>query len=122
MGAVGFGPHPDWVSYLTQAPDGQWLHTTLWELPAHTTIDVTVYQYDSGGALRNQQIGKVTGTAGDVEYVNGKPVRVINSNATIGVAHTFSIPTLGVNVPLLSNPANAVLCPAAPCTPKSPHR
>jgi hypothetical protein len=121
VGSIGFGPHPTWVSYLTKAPDGRWLHTTLWELPAHTKIHVTVYQYDSGGALRNQQIGRVTGTVGDVAYVNGKSISVINSNATIGVAHTFSIPTLGVNVPLLSNPANATLCPAAPCTPKNPH-
>ena len=36
-GAVGTGAHPTWVSYQVQTPrSGQWVHTTLWQLPAHT--------------------------------------------------------------------------------------
>ncbi len=53
--------------------------------------------------------------------LNGKNVRVINSNAGNGTAHTFSIPTLGINVPLYGNNGNANLCSAAPCTTSSPH-
>ena len=122
VGAYGLGNHPTWVSYLTKSPDGQWVHTTLWQVPAHTRIDVTIYNYDSGSPLRNQQIGMVAGTYGDVATLNGKPFKVINSNAGNGVGHTFSIPTLGINVPLYGNNGNANLCGVAPCTFKSPHQ
>ena len=37
------------------------------------------------------------------------------------MGHTFSIPSLGINVPLFGNNGNANLCAAAPCTLKSPH-
>jgi hypothetical protein len=37
------------------------------------------------------------------------------------VGHTFSIPTLGINIPLYGNNPNANLCAAAPCTTKSPN-
>jgi hypothetical protein len=121
VGSYGSGPHPTWVSYLTKSPEGQWVHTTLWQLPAHTRINVTIYQYDSGSPLRNQQVGQVTGTAGQQATLNGKPFKLINSNAGNGDAHTFSIPTLGINVPLYGNSGSANLCGAAPCTTKSPH-
>ena len=64
----------------------------------------------------------MTGTYGNVATLNGKPFRVINSNAGNGVAHTFSIPSLGINVPLYGNNSNANLCGAAPCTTSSPHK
>jgi hypothetical protein len=122
VGSYGSGSHPTWVSYLTESPQGQWVHTTLWQVPAHTRINMTIYQYDSGSPLRNQQIGQVTGTLGNVALLNGKPFHVINSNAGNGVGHTFSIPTLGINVPLYGNNSSATLCGAAPCTTKSPHQ
>ncbi|MGP8209631.1 MAG: hypothetical protein ACLQVK_26805 [Acidimicrobiales bacterium] len=121
VGSIGFGPHPTWVSYLTETPDGQWSHTTLWDLPAHTRINVTILQYDTGSPLRNQLLGGVTGTIGGSMRVNGKVVSLINSNAGNGVGHTFSIPSLGINVPLYGNPSNATLCSVAPCTTKSVH-
>ena len=52
----------------------------------------------------------VQGTIGGIATLNGKPFRVINSNAGNGVGHTFSIPTLGINVPLYGNNGNANLC------------
>ena len=58
---------------------------------------------------------------GTSALLNGKPFQVINSNAGNGVGHTFSIPSLGINVPLYGNNGNANLCAAAPCTSKSPH-
>jgi hypothetical protein len=121
VGAYGSAPHPTWVSYMTRTPQGQWVHTTLWQVPAHTRINVTIYNYDSGSPLRNQQIGLVTGTLNGSMTLNGKTVNVINSNAGNGVGHTFSIPTLGINVPLYGNNGNANLCAAAPCTTKSPN-
>jgi hypothetical protein len=122
VGAYGSAPHPTWVSYLVRSPNGQWIHTTVFQVPQHTRINVTIYNYDSGSPLRNQQIGQVSGTQANVATLNGKTFRVINSNAGNGVAHTFSIPSLGINVPLYGNNANANLCGAAPCTTSSPHK
>ncbi len=122
VGSIGFGPHPTWVSYLTEAPNGKWVHTTLWTLPAHTTVKVTIDQYDSGSPLRNQQIGSVYGTSGNAATLNGKTIQLIDSNVGNGVGHTFSIPTLGVNVPLVGISGNAKNpCNAAPCSTKYDH-
>ena len=98
------------------------MHSTLFQVPENTRINVTIYNYDSGSPLRNQQIGMVQGTTGGTATLNGKPFSVINSNAGNGVGHTFSIPTLGINVPLYGNNGNANLCGAAPCTTSSPHQ
>jgi hypothetical protein len=122
VGSYGKAPEPAWVSYLTKSPQGQWVHTTLWQVPAHTRINVTIYNYDSGSPLRNQQIGLVTGTTGHVALLNGKPFHLINANVGNGVGHTFSIPTLGINVPLFGNNGNANLCAVAPCSTKSPNQ
>ena len=84
-------------------------------------INVTIYKYDSGSPLRNQQLGQVTGTYGNAALLNGKRFRVINSNAGNGVGPHLPIPSLGINVPLYGNNGNANLCAAAPCTTKSPH-
>ncbi len=110
VGSYGSGNHPTWVSYLTQSPQGHWEHTTIWQVPAHTRINVTIYQYDSGSPLRNQQLGQVTGTIGNSATLNGKSFQVIDSNSGNGVGHTFSIPTLGISVPLYANDPNANLC------------
>ena len=114
VGTIGFGVHPSWVSYLVEAPNGKWVHTTLWKLPAHTRINVTIYQYDSGSPLRNQQLGLVTGVQG--AKLNGKTYKLFNSNSGFGVGHTFTVPQLGINVPLPGNNPNAKnFCGAAPC-------
>jgi hypothetical protein len=121
VGSYGSGTHPTWVSYLVRSPQGPWVHTTNFQVPAHTRINVTIDQYDSGSPLRNQQLGQVTGTYGNSATLNGKKFQVINSNAGNGVGHTFSMPSIGISVPLYGNSGNANLCAAAPCTFKSPH-
>ena len=122
VGAYGSGTEPGWVSYLVKAPDGQWVHTTQFTVPAHTRINMTIVNYDSGSPLRNQQLGQVTGTLGNIAVLNGKPFSVLDSNTGNGVGHTFSIPTLGISVPLWGNSGTATLCAAAPCTTTSPHQ
>jgi hypothetical protein len=122
VGAIGFGTHPTWVAYLVRNPAGQWVHTTLWTLPADRVIDVTVDEYDSGGALRNPLWGGVTGTIGGTADLNGKAERVFDPAAGNGIAHSFNVPDLGINVPLYgvsANPKNP--CSAAPCTTASDH-
>ena len=59
---------PDWVSYFIQDPNTrQWVHTTLFKIPAGATVNVTVFGYDGCTPARNQFFGKVTGTIGGTE-------------------------------------------------------
>lgn len=125
-GAVGCTPtdgecaHPTWVSYRIQTPKSHaWIHTTLVQLPAHTRIDVTLYQFDSGSPLRNQQWGRVTGTIGTSATLDGKRFRVINSNKTT-VGHTFTVPRLGIDVPLMGvDTSKPHFCTDGPCNPST---
>lgn len=117
VGSFGSGDHPTWVSYEAQAPNGQWVHSTNWQLPANTRIDVTIQQYDSGSPLRNQQIGRISGTVGGVMLLNGRPTSLVNSNVGNGVGHTFSVPALNISVPLVGiNPNATNTCSVAPCS------
>jgi len=114
--------HPDWVSYFIQSPTTKkWVHTTLFKVPAGSRIDVTIYGYDGCTPLRNPYFGKVTGTIGGVEYVDGKPVSQINSWSGCNVGHTFSIPGIDLNVPMASPGLTANLCGTSPCT-SGPHK
>jgi hypothetical protein len=120
VGSVGFGPHPTWVSYLVRSPSGSWVHTTVWQVPAYTRVDVTILQYDTGSPLRNQELGSVLGVQDAT--LNGKPFSLVDSNSGNGVAHTFSIPQLGISVPLWGVSSSAPnVCSAAPCSTKDPH-
>jgi hypothetical protein len=113
--------HPDWVSYFIKSPKtGAWVHTTLFQVPAGSKIDMTILGYDGCTPLRNPYWGKVTGTVGNVAYVNGKPVSTLNSWSGCNVAHTFSIPQIGLNVPMASPSLTANLCASSPCT-SGPH-
>jgi hypothetical protein len=117
--------HPDWVSYFIQDPHTkQWVHTTYFEVPAATKVNITILGYDGCTPLRNPVWGRVTGTIGGVEYVNGKPVSQLNSWAQCSVQHTFTMPGLGINVPIASPTslnANNNLCGTSPCT-SGPHQ
>ena len=119
VGSIGFGAHPSWVSYLTKDPKtGKWMHETSWKLPAHTVIDMTVYQYDSGSPLRNQEWGQVLGTVGNTATLNGKAFSVVDSNK-VAIGHTFAIPAFNLVVPLVGVTGNP--CAVAPCHFNSPH-
>lgn len=123
VGTMGPGyRRPAWVSYLVRGPSGKWIHSTQWVLPAYTRINVTVYQYDGGHKLRNQVLGKVTGTIGDDMKVNGKKMTLITPNTGYGETHTFTVPQLGVNVPFVAvNGNDPTFCTRAPCTPNHVH-
>ena len=113
--------HPDWVSYFIKSPQtGQWVHTTVFTVPAGTRVNVTILGYDGCTPLRNPYWGLVTGTIGNTADVNGKPVRALNSWSGCNVGHTFSIPGIGLNVPMASPPLTAALCSTSPCT-SGPH-
>jgi hypothetical protein len=95
-GSIDFGTHPTWVAYLIR-DDGKWLSSTVWQVPAHSLIHVTIWEYDSETGLRNPFMSQVRGTVGGTVVENGKTIRYMNPNLP---AHTFSIPELGLNVPL----------------------
>jgi hypothetical protein len=116
--------HPDWVSYFIQSPQTkQWVHTTYFAVPANTRVNMTIIEYDGCTPLRNPIWGHVTGTIGGVETVNGAPVSLLNSWSGCNVGHTFTMPALGINVPLASPTTlseNNNLCGTSPCT-SGPH-
>jgi hypothetical protein len=116
---------PDWVSYFIQNPQTKaWVHTTLFKVPAGSRIDMTIYWFDGCTPLRNPVFGQVTGTIGDVEYVNGKPYHEIDSWQGCNVGHTFSIPGINLNVPMatpgLIQSVKPGLCGTSPCQPGNP--
>jgi len=95
-GSIDFGTHPTWVAYLIRH-DGKWVSSTVWQVPAHSVVHVTIWEYDSQTGLRNPFISMVRGTVGGTVVENGKTIRYMNPNLP---AHSFSIPELGLNVPL----------------------
>jgi len=114
---------PQWVTYFVMDPaTHQWVHTTYFKVPPATRVNVTIDGYDGCTPLRNPVWGRVTGTIGGVEYVNGKPVSQLNSWSGCNIQHTFAIPELGINVPIASPTTlkqNKNLCSTSPCSPSS---
>jgi hypothetical protein len=95
----GNGEHPNWVGYLP---------TTYLKVPTGAVVHVTIDQQDGQTGLRNEYLGLVRGTINDQMTLNGKVVSALDPSLA---AHTFTIPDLGVSVPLEgvadNAPANA---------------
>lgn len=108
-----FSPnHPDWVSYLIK-DHGKWVRSTIYKVPAHSIVHVTISQYDGDSGLRNPFLSQVQGTVGGTMVVDGKTTNAINPEEA---SHTFVIPQLGVFVPLPGVPEEAKnQCEFAPC-------
>jgi hypothetical protein len=125
---------PEWVSYYVQNPATKaWVHSTLFSVPAGTTVHMTILGYDGCTPLRNNFWSQIQGTIGgtvNLSIINNKGVAtpprnvsVINSWAGCTVAHTFAIPSLHLFIPVASpdaiDSANN-LCGTSPCT-SGPH-
>lgn len=114
--------HPDWVSYFVQTPQGKWVRSTYWKVPANTDVAMTIMNYDSCTPLRNPAWGGVTGVKGGVAYVDGKATTVENTWSSCTAGHTFTIPGLNVNIPLDGvNPSVKNACAASPCAASTAH-
>lgn len=114
VASLGVGPHPDWVSYLVKNAQGKWVHSTVLHVPANSTVNVTVLQYDTATGLRNPFWGQPRGTVGGTFTVDGKTLNVLDPDLA---SHTFAIPDLGVSVPLKGVADDAKnQCSVAPCT------
>jgi hypothetical protein len=121
VAAVGptLAPHPDWVSYLVRDASGRWTRSTVFTLPAHALVHVTIYNFDGASGLRNPFLGQPQGLVGK-ELVDGKPLTVMPPDQP---SHTFAVPELGILVPVApvgddaKNP-----CDYAPCALSMAHR
>ena len=73
VAAVGpkLSPNENWVSYLIRE-NGKWVRTTVWNLPAHALVHVTVYQFDGDSGLRNPFLSQARGLVGGTFTLNGK--------------------------------------------------
>jgi hypothetical protein len=112
--SYGHSPDPDWVSYLARDANGRWQHTTDYKVPAHTLVTVTIYQFDTATGLRNPFLAQVRGTQGGVATLNGKSFSVLTPDLA---SHTFTVPDLGISVPLAGVGDDAPnQCSAAPCS------
>jgi hypothetical protein len=107
------GGNPTWVSYLARE-DGQWKHTTVFKLPAHSVVHITIHNFDGASGMRNPFLSQVEGTVGGVMKVNGKTLKSINPD---DASHTFTVPEMGVSVPLRGVPDDAKNpCDEMPCS------
>lgn len=81
-------------------------------LPEHTLIQLTIISYDTPTGGSTDQQGKVSGTVGGTVYlINGTTAmgtdvsqlwgRNVTSVPGSMLAHTFSIPQLGINIPVV---------------------
>jgi hypothetical protein len=90
------GPSANWPAYAA---------STSLTVPAHTLVTVTIRNFDLGDATmpENSPLLTVRGTTGGMARFNGQ------SYASLGatqVAHTFTIPQLGLNVPIPGDAPN----------------
>jgi hypothetical protein len=106
--------NPPWVTYLIKDPEGRWVHSTIYKVPAHALVHVTVYQFDGDSGLRNPFLSQVQGTVGGTMLVDGKSMRSIPPEEA---SHTFAVPQIGLIVPLKGVPEEAEnQCEEGPCS------
>ena len=114
------GGNPPWVSYLIQNPQGKWIHSTIFKVPGHSLVHVTLFQYDGDSGLRNPFLSQVHGTVGNTMRVDGRLMRSITPEEA---SHTFAVPQLGLIVPLRGVPEEEEnQCEEGPCVPSQAHQ
>ena len=112
--------NPSWVSYLVKDEKGGWQHSTVFTLPAHALVHVTVYQFDGDSGLRNPFLARPQGVVGDVMQVDGKTVDEIDPTLA---SHTFAVAAYHLVVPLIGvADAAKNQCEQAPCGLDKAHR
>jgi hypothetical protein len=119
---AGGGAHPDWVSYAAGGPNGEILSDattgTNFQVPPHSAVTITIYQYDSGESITNDFFAHVRGTVdGTAKFVktydtkakaNASTETIIKNIPANMVGHTFTLhgmsdgkTQLFVSVPLM---------------------
>ena len=90
----GRNSHPDWPFYTNAS----------WKVHVGQTVELRITSYDTGSApLSGVQtmLDQVSGTVSGTETVDGKTVRSV-PNAQL--AHTFTVVSLGLNLPVPAAP------------------
>lgn len=90
------GPAEDWPAYEASTP---------LTVPANTVVTVTIRNFDLGDAALtpNSPLARVEGTVGGVASFNGQQYSSLDPSK---VSHTFTIPQLGINVPIPGDAPN----------------
>lgn len=90
------GPVEDWPAYIASTP---------LTVPANSTVTVTIRNFDLGDAAlaANSPLANVRGTVGGTALFNGKQYSSLDAAK---VSHTFTIPQLGINVPIPGDAPN----------------
>jgi hypothetical protein len=124
VGTVGHGHHGDWPAYLVQRSDGSWARSTTFSLPAHSTVRVKVLEYDTQTGLRNNFFAQAQGLiGGEFTIDDGASTQSVSTIDPATVAHTWTVPGLGISVPLVGVANDAPnQCTTAPCAESSAHR
>lgn len=84
------GPAENWPAYVASTP---------LSVPANTVVTVTIRNFDLGDAALtpNSPLARVSGTVGGVATTDGTTFTALDPAK---VSHTFTIPQLGINVPI----------------------
>lgn len=82
---------------MLQKPGWPAVYPADFTVPGNTDVTVTVRNYDDGTAPVTATYGKVTGTVGGSEQVNGKTVTSIDPAQ---VSHTITVNSLSLNIPI----------------------
>ncbi len=100
------------VHIATTILTGEMLHKSDWPeflpadltVPANSTVVLTIYNFDDGAAAlaADSPYLKVSGTVGNQATANGTAIADVAADQ---VAHTFTVPSLGLNVPIPVAPA-----------------
>jgi hypothetical protein len=90
------GPAQNWPAYVASTP---------LRVPANTVVTVTIRNFDLGDAALtpDSPLARVEGTVGGVAIADGKTYTALDPAK---VAHTFTIPQLGLNVPIPGDAVN----------------
>lgn len=90
------GPAENWPAYMP---------ASSMTVPANTVVTVTIRNFDLGDAALSagSPLAKVTGTVDGSASFDGRSYRSLDPAK---VAHTFTIPQLGINVPIPGDAPN----------------
>lgn len=98
---------PHVVTETLTIETGKMIHKPGWPkfdpatftVPQGATVHLVIKSYDDGNAPlpANSPYLKPSGLTTSTVTINGKPVAAVGAN---DIAHTFTIPALGVNVPI----------------------
>jgi hypothetical protein len=102
----GSGAVTESMEILTNNPFGPQYTNTHLTVRAGETVTLRITSYDNGTAPLSgaeKMFDRVSGTIGGTETAGGTPVRSV---ANDDLAHTFTVPALGLNMPI---PAAATL-------------